>query len=344
MGTLHTINVIATSSDQTTSSKQFTVSVANSSTPLILDLDGDGVETLSLQQGVNFDIDADGIKDKTGWVAADDGLLVWDKNNDGIINNASELLGQHFVKRDGSRASDGFAALADMDSNNDNIIDSNDQVFSQLQVWQDINSDGISQADELLSLSDINLSSIQIPADSISELYQGNWHGLRSSWTSTDQQQHNIDDVWFNYAKGLASAAAVANSPTETTEFIGFLDDDFGLFPTEDDHLAPLAVPSLPIINQSQLESMQADNTVPLALSALMDSDSGQINELSELLLQLADNRESQPLNGDQHSSLDNDDSPPQASDTGYLPPHDAIIDFDLAYANSQLLNLENLL
>jgi len=45
-------------------------------TPLIFDLDGDGIETLSVKAGVAFDINADGVVDITGWVAPDDALLV----------------------------------------------------------------------------------------------------------------------------------------------------------------------------------------------------------------------------------------------------------------------------
>ena len=44
--------------------------------PLILDLDGDGIETVSVENGVNFDFDSNGFAEKLGWVGSDDGLLV----------------------------------------------------------------------------------------------------------------------------------------------------------------------------------------------------------------------------------------------------------------------------
>ncbi|MBR6026672.1 MAG: hypothetical protein IK065_03630 [Neisseriaceae bacterium] len=64
--------------------------------PLVLDLDGDGIELLKADgwNGVQFDYNGDGIKSSTGWVKADDGLLVWDRNGDGIINNGSEIFGE----------------------------------------------------------------------------------------------------------------------------------------------------------------------------------------------------------------------------------------------------------
>ncbi len=51
----------------------------NTFSPIILDLDGDGVETRSLQDEIYFDHDGNQFAENTGWVGADDGLLVLDK-------------------------------------------------------------------------------------------------------------------------------------------------------------------------------------------------------------------------------------------------------------------------
>ncbi|HEZ1705990.1 TPA: iron-regulated protein FrpC, partial [Neisseria meningitidis] len=63
--------------------------------PLALDLDGDGIETVATKgfSGSLFDHNRDGIRTATGWVAADDGLLVRDLNGNGIIDNGAELFG-----------------------------------------------------------------------------------------------------------------------------------------------------------------------------------------------------------------------------------------------------------
>lgn len=62
--------------------------------PLVLDLDGDGIELTALnEKPTRFDLDGDGFREATGWVKPDDGLLVLDRNNDGFINDISELFG-----------------------------------------------------------------------------------------------------------------------------------------------------------------------------------------------------------------------------------------------------------
>jgi hypothetical protein len=58
---------------------------------LVLDLDGDGIETTSQSQsGVHFDLDADYFAESTGWLSSDDGFLVIDRDGDGRIKAANE--------------------------------------------------------------------------------------------------------------------------------------------------------------------------------------------------------------------------------------------------------------
>jgi len=109
--------------------------------PLILDLDRDGTETIGVDAGAYFDHDANGFAEQTGWVSPDDGLLAMDRNGNGGIDTGRELFGDNTILKDGSLATDGLQALADLDSNNDNKIDSQDAAFSQLRVWKDANSD-----------------------------------------------------------------------------------------------------------------------------------------------------------------------------------------------------------
>jgi len=142
--------------------------------PLALDLDGDGIETVSANAGITFDFNGDGIKTGTGWLSGDDGFLVLDRNDNGTIDNGSELFGIDTVKSDGTLATDGFDALRDLDSNGDGIFDAQDELFDKVRVWQDKNQDGISQADELKTLKEHGISAINLDSTASSTIDNGN--------------------------------------------------------------------------------------------------------------------------------------------------------------------------
>nr|NDG08001.1 hypothetical protein [Oxalobacteraceae bacterium] len=165
--------------------------------PIVLDLDGNGVRTVSLNTGVRFDMTADGNPDRTGWVSSGDGLLARDISGDGLINNSAELFGDLTKLADGSTAGDGYQALAELDVNRDGRIDVSDPVYNELRVWQDSNQDGVSQADELRSLADAGVASIDASARPTSVVDQGNWIGLEASFTRSDGSSGATADVWF---------------------------------------------------------------------------------------------------------------------------------------------------
>ena len=168
--------------------------------PLILDLDGDGVKTLGTDAGVHFDHDKNGFAETTGWVSKGDGLLVWDKNGNGQIDDGNELFGDNTVGSDGKKAANGFAALGSLDSNRDGKIDGSDTGYKDLRVWQDKNSDGKVQVDELVTLDKAGVQSINtVYKDSSTIDNNGNAHRQLGSFTKTDGSTAAIDDVWFKY-------------------------------------------------------------------------------------------------------------------------------------------------
>jgi hypothetical protein len=173
------------------------ISHLTSGTPLILDLNGDGVSTLSIKSGVRFDLFADGKAVQTGWVSNSDGLLVLDRNHDGQINDGSELFGSSTTLADGTKAADGYAALAELDSIKDGVISQADAGFADLRVWVDANSDGISAAGELKSLTSLGIASINLNAQKDTATDNGNIIGLTSTYQTTDGATHAAADVWF---------------------------------------------------------------------------------------------------------------------------------------------------
>ena len=130
--------------------------------PLILDLNRNGKFSSNTDEGVYFDFEGDGFAEKTAWMEEGDGLLVLDRNSNGLIDDGKELFGDKTVLSDGTVASNGFVALEELDSNGDRIIDANDENFSDLRVWIDVNRDGISQEDELYTLTELGIKSIDL--------------------------------------------------------------------------------------------------------------------------------------------------------------------------------------
>jgi hypothetical protein len=82
--------------------------------PLILNLDGDGLEITPLSKGILFHANGDAIKNGTAWAGADDGMLVWDRNGNGLIDSGRELFGDETILANGQKAAHGFAALGEI--------------------------------------------------------------------------------------------------------------------------------------------------------------------------------------------------------------------------------------
>ncbi|SDI55672.1 hypothetical protein SAMN05660652_03655, partial [Propionivibrio dicarboxylicus] len=172
-------------------------STLTTGTPIILDLNGDGVTTLSYSAGTEFDLWASGQTVQTGWVSEGDGLLVLDRNHDGVINDGSELFGSSTVLADGQRAADGYVALSSMDTNGDGAISGADQGFADLQVWIDANSDGVTEVGELRTLDSLGITRLDLAATATNDTNNGNLIGLTSSYQTSDGALHQMADVWF---------------------------------------------------------------------------------------------------------------------------------------------------
>jgi len=132
--------------------------------PVLLKL-GNGPWRLSgLDAPVLFDITNTGRLDTIGWTAADSDIafLSLDRNGNGRIDDGGELFGNSTLVADGSRARNGFEALAGFDENGDGLIDENDPIWSRLLLWTDRSHDGVSQPGELQSIAASSITSIDL--------------------------------------------------------------------------------------------------------------------------------------------------------------------------------------
>lgn len=163
--------------------------------PLVLDLGASGsVELLSVEDSNSFfDVDQDGFEEHIGWVdgAFGDGFLVYDADEDGRINDISELFG--------SLEAEGFSELAAWDSNSDGKISSADADWADLQLWVDANSNGFTDPEELHTLASYNIASINLANTRKDEEVEGTLITNEGAFTYTDNSTGKIVDAWFTY-------------------------------------------------------------------------------------------------------------------------------------------------
>lgn len=170
------------------------------SDPLIIHLgDKEEIELTTLENGVNFDLDNNGFAEKTAWIGTEDAFLAIDKNKNGIIDNGGELFGDRFVMENGEIASSGFMALTSLNENSDKVIDSKDSVFEDLYIWTDSDHDGKTDEQELKTLGQANISSINFEGKSDEDVNLST--GTKRSESSTVKFKNGkttkISEFWF---------------------------------------------------------------------------------------------------------------------------------------------------
>jgi hypothetical protein len=116
---------------------------------IVVSTDPDSLYTLTaVEDGVLFDIDADGDPDRVAWTApaTDVAFLALDRDGDGRITSGRELVGDHTL----SGATSGLVALPRlMPPGPWGSLDGDAPLFSKIRLWRDVNHNGTSEAGEL---------------------------------------------------------------------------------------------------------------------------------------------------------------------------------------------------
>ncbi len=146
--------------------------------PIVVHLGTGGYQLTGAESPVLFDIRATGQPVLMGWTAAgaNDAFLCLDRNNSGSIESGAELFGNAVLLPDGTKATNGFIALAQSDDNGDGIIDQGDGVWPHLLLWRDLDHDGVSQPSELTPVAGSAMTAISLDY---------HWTGRRDSSGNT---------------------------------------------------------------------------------------------------------------------------------------------------------------
>ncbi|MCJ8237261.1 DUF5801 domain-containing protein (plasmid) [Rhizobium sp. SSM4.3] len=184
--------------------------------PIILDLDKNGFAFSSIDNGVTFDINADGKADQIAWTS-DDGILAYDVDGNGLIDNGSEIFTPNF---NGGAYASGVAALASLDLNGDGKIDANDAAFEKLSIWVDANNNGVSDEGELSSLTDHGVTSISLTTDQTGGTEDDQTIFAAGEFTFADGSTGNFVEVGFETIFGSDMSDALTVIGTDGDDIL----------------------------------------------------------------------------------------------------------------------------
>lgn len=176
--------------------------------PILIDLDGDGVDIGELgASNFFFDMAGDGKLHRTAWAGAGDGVLVYDANNDGVIDKHNEVI---FTEWDGSARSDLEALLARFDSNNNGKLDAGDDDWSLFKVV-------VTNADRtttLEMLGDLDIVEIGLVSNNHERAYGDGSQVLgEAEFKRTDGSTGIVADTKLSYeAEGFVVTRTVTNN------------------------------------------------------------------------------------------------------------------------------------
>ncbi|HMV04935.1 MAG TPA: cadherin-like domain-containing protein [Accumulibacter sp.] len=179
--------------------------------PIAVDLNGNGFEFVNVDDtNVFFDVNGDGWKRRTSWVGKDDGLLAYDIDGDGRIDQAGEIS---FARYQPGAQTD-LEGLQAFDSSDNGRFDAADDKWAKFGVWQDVNQNGVTDPGEFRSLSAMGITAVDLTSDAHFQVINGQTvHGL-GQMTKADGSTLAIADVTLAYSQQTQVPQGDGTTPT----------------------------------------------------------------------------------------------------------------------------------
>ncbi|HYG48209.1 MAG TPA: cadherin domain-containing protein [Allosphingosinicella sp.] len=166
--------------------------------PVVLDLAGAGLGEAFSAQTIDIDLHESGTRQPMRWLNSGFAFLALDRNGDGIVSQGSDIS----FMGDIAGAMSDLEGLAAFDSDGDGQLDSGDSRYGDFTIWQDLNSDGTSQAGEIKSLAAAGIASISLARTPTGQQL-GNVPGHvllnTSTFTRSDGTTGAVGDVLLRY-------------------------------------------------------------------------------------------------------------------------------------------------
>jgi hypothetical protein len=145
-------------------------------TPVIFDVNGCRPlsDLVDARADSGFDLDGTGVPQAWSWVKPGTGILVWDPKHEGKITSGRQLFGSVtwwiFFNN-------GYDALDALDDNRDGELSGAE--LPGLAVWFDRNSNGVSDAGEVVPIEKLGIAAISCRATTEEDGCPANLDGLR---------------------------------------------------------------------------------------------------------------------------------------------------------------------
>lgn len=160
--------------------------------PIVLDLQGDGLDLIGVDQSKIVSQLDSGFLARTSWVGPTDGFLAVDRDGDGQINRSSEI--SFLGDKEGAKTD--LEGLQAWDTNGDGKISALDDGWSKLKLWVDVNQNGRSTSGELKTLDEAGILEINLTGTPTGSTFEN---------SGGDTFVHNT--LSFTWASGQAGAA-----------------------------------------------------------------------------------------------------------------------------------------